>query len=1019
MKNKAFLILIKRKMEDNLQAVMKELRDMSFADFKKHILELDAPSLRQLKEVVDDLYYNTGEDTFEDYKYDFLKDTYSKVYPRDPMKVGATLREGENRVQLPYWLGSMDKIYPEDKSDISKWNRENPSSSYFISEKLDGVSCLLVVTDGEVNLYTRGDGEIGADISYLQNYVKGIPSNIKKEEGIAVRGELIISKDDFQKFYSKKYANARNLVSGIVNAKSLKEGSKHVNFVAYELIDPGMNTSIQEQFEKLQKNKFKTAKYVVTDEIDIDFLQQTLIDMKRESEYEMDGIIVQSNEPYFRVSSGNPSYAFAFKMLLENAIVETSVVKVEWNLSKRGQLKPRLQLVPIKTSGVTITYATAFNAKYVWENNLGPGAIVKVTRSGDVIPYIISVVQGAEEPQMPVDIDWRWNETHVDILTDSQEKELCVQLVVNFFSTFGIKFVSEATVTKLFENGFDTLMKIIRATPQELGKVEGLGQKSANRIVSNIHDGLQKVRLHQLMAASGVFGFGIGEKKLRKLLLQYPEILKVYMKKGSDDVKNKLLTLEGFSDKTADKIIDGIPAFFIFLRAIKPYIQIKKQQVVQQRFKDMKIVMTGFRDQGLQEIIENEGGQVTTSVSKNTSMVIAANPHESTGKAKTARSLGVQVFSRDEFNKKFFSGGLTTTPVSSNPFASKKKLSPVKSGQKTLDEMSKKNDKSSRILPSSFLPKSTQKKKEIEDTFIMKGKFNFDNPFAIFDFDGTLVKPNGARPFPKDKDDWTFFRSSVPEKIKNLIANDYQIVIVTDQSKSWKIDMIKEVIRNLELENVGVIIGTMEESKKPHPEYFLESIPEFEDRKNPLDFYVGDAAGRKGDWSDVDKKFAENLGLDFHTPEDFFESDEMVQHEDDFAIEEPEVVIMTGLPASGKSYFVNKFLVPHGYYLVDGDIHKTSKKMMTDAEKALSEGSKSVVFTATNLTREKRKEYIDFAKRKKMRVRCFWIDSPIEDILDRNKARPSPVPPVAIYSARKRLEPPSSDEGCTVVRIEQ
>lgn len=301
-----------------------------------------------------------------------------------------------------------------------------------------------------------------------------------------------------------------------------------------------------------------------------------------------------------------------------------------------------------------------------------------------------------------------------------------------------------------------------------------------------------------------------------------------------------------------------------------------------------------------------------------------------------------------------------------------------------------------------------------DNMFYTKGILDFTKPFAIFDFDGTIVHPNGARPFPKDKDDWTYTRKSVKKAIQN-IDNTHQIIIVTDQSKLWKIDMIKTVIDDLGINNIGIVISFEKDYKKPNTKLFKQFIKR--DMKEG-DFYVGDAAGRVEDWSDVDKMFAKNLGISFIPADQYFEKDKLTDFKENFYKTEPEVVIMVGLPGTGKTYFAEKHFGPYNYAILDGDIYKTPKKMMKVADEQLSKGKKSVVFVATNVTKEKRKEYIDYAKKKKMKVRCIWLHSPIQQILERNKGRPNPVPKIAIYTANKRFEEPNISEGCEVIKLE-
>ena len=127
-------------------------------------------------------------------------------------------------------------------------------------------------------------------------------------------------------------------------------------------------------------------------------------------------------------------------MLFNDQVVEATVKEVTWGKSKDKYLKPRIKIdPPIKLGGVTITFATAFNAKYVCDNKLGPGAKIKITRSGDVIPYITSIVKKASKPQMPSE-KYYWNETETDIILDSDDDlEVKIKKISYFFKILKAK----------------------------------------------------------------------------------------------------------------------------------------------------------------------------------------------------------------------------------------------------------------------------------------------------------------------------------------------------------------------------------------------------------------------------------------------------------------------------------------------------------------------------------------------------------------------------------------------------
>ena len=152
-------------------------------------------------------------------------------------------------------MGSLDKIKFEDTNKLDNWLVKYNSKEFLISDKLDCVSALFVYEKGYMKLYTRGDGIIGADISHLIKYIKDIPKEVK--EDIAIRGELIIKKAVFESKYAEKFANARNMVSGLVNSKSLRDGVKDINFIGYEIIN-NLTKQIKpsKQFKKIKELGF-------------------------------------------------------------------------------------------------------------------------------------------------------------------------------------------------------------------------------------------------------------------------------------------------------------------------------------------------------------------------------------------------------------------------------------------------------------------------------------------------------------------------------------------------------------------------------------------------------------------------------------------------------------------------------------------------------------------------------------------------------------------------------------------
>lgn len=682
----------------NFEAQIKRISQFDNDRLYEYFSTEPLPGLHALKLYTDDIYYNTGKESgLQDFQYDMLKDILQQRDPDYVVPIGVRIRESENRVELPYWLGSMDKkvareprsiffkeqeellvenfegdsdglyatidelwieLSDEEKEvyqkqaekelekEVGNWTRKNKSDEYILEYKLDGVSCLLIMNKGKIKLYTRGDGIIGADISYLAQYFESIPKNT--DLNIAVRGELIMKENVFKEKYSKEYANPRNMVSGRIGGKTVRKGLKDIEFVAYEIVGKGEMEKPSTQLKKLSDYGFSVVYSEVVKKFTVKSLTETLLRFKEESPYEIDGLIIQADKPYNRNKSGNPDYAFAFKLKTVASIVE--VLNVEWNVSQWGRFKPRVNFTPIWL-GVMVDYATGHNAKYILDNNIGPGAKIKVIRSGDVIPYIDEVVYSTEA-QMPEE-DYTWNETGVDIYTTEHNPIMCIKLIANFFAKLGIKHVSEATVEKMYEDGLDTLLKIIGAEKQRLMQIDRFKEKSVERIYNNIREGLQNVSIPVVLGSSGIFGFGMGRKRIVSLMNDIPDLLEICHNISKEELKERVMTVEGFSDKTADKVVNNAKWASIFIDALGEYATFKKAKKKAVDMKGLTFVFSGFRDVKLEEQVVDRGGKVSTSVSGKTTAVVAADKNSTTGKPKKAKEKGIPVYSKDEFKSKY------------------------------------------------------------------------------------------------------------------------------------------------------------------------------------------------------------------------------------------------------------------------------------------------------------------------------------------------------------------------------
>lgn len=621
-------------------------------DFKKKgISVLENLSKEELEDIIresNNAYYNE-QPFFTDNEYDIVKEFIQNKFPEDEvtLEVGAPVQK--NKVKLPYEMWSMDKIKP-DTNALTNW-MSTYNGPYVISCKLDGVSGMYIYDKKTPKLYTRGDGKVGQDVSHLIPFLK-----LPKKQGMVIRGEFIMSKKVFEEKYSKQFANARNLVAGIVNRQTLDDKIKDIDFVAYELITPQLRPS--EQMNTLKQIGAVVVQNQIEETLTNDSLSELLQKWRVESKYDIDGIIVTDDNVYPR-ESGNPKHAFAFKMVLSDQLAEVKVVDVIWTASKDGYLKPRVRIEPVQLGGVRVEYSTGFNGAFIENNKIGIGAIIQIVRSGDVIPYIKSVVQPASEPKMP-DVPYEWNNTHIDVvLKDKGDNQtVIVKNIAGFFKGIEVDGLGEGNVERIVKAGYNSIPKVIKMKKEDFLKVDGFKDTMANKLETGIKQKLLEAPLALIMASSNIFGRGFSKVKIEAILKEYPNVLK--SRESNDEKISKIQSIKGFSKTTAELFVENIPSFLSFLKEcnLDSKLEMNVTEPVQVKFDhplyEKAIIMTGFRDKNIEEKIKGVGARVASSVSKNVFVVLTKDKEEKTGKIEKARELGIMIMTPDEFLKEYF-----------------------------------------------------------------------------------------------------------------------------------------------------------------------------------------------------------------------------------------------------------------------------------------------------------------------------------------------------------------------------
>jgi NAD-dependent DNA ligase/predicted GIY-YIG superfamily endonuclease len=637
-----------------------------------------------LQEAIDNYYISELKENtlLTDNEYDILREYILKKDPSNALANDqqTQIKNDTTKVKLPYEMWSMDKIKP-DTNALTKF-KQTYKGPYVISAKVDGVSALYSTETGTPNLYKKGDGKYGFLINHILPYL-----NLPTQKNITLRGELMIKEETFKLKYKGQFSNSRNFIAGLVNRKKLTQAEidilQDIDFVAYEVIMP-QNLKPSEQFNKLVELNVVTVKNIQAlnyEQLTNDYLSNKLIEFRTTYEYSIDGIICIDNNLHERKSK-NPEHAFAFKMVLTDQVIEAKVLDVLWSVSKDGLIKPRVQFEPVTIGGVTITYATGINARFIVDNNIGLGALVSLTRSGDVIPKITSVIVPAQKPIMPstTEYDYIWNSTNVDIILKNVKSDPRVNIksITKFFKDLEIEGLGEKNIEKIINSGADSIHKIINLSLEDLMNVEGFQKKMATKIKTSMQKQLSEASIAKIAAASNIFGRGVAERTINAILKVEPTILT--SEASIEEKISKLSAIEGVGEKTAAQFVKAIPEFIEFITLIKPDFQTqttqtktkeaeakeakeeaKEEEEAQDHALKNKIIVfsdfdktSKYTKKELEKVLAKFEPIIETTVKKSTNILIIGDSLSSSTKVETAKKIGtIEIITLDDFLEKY------------------------------------------------------------------------------------------------------------------------------------------------------------------------------------------------------------------------------------------------------------------------------------------------------------------------------------------------------------------------------
>ena len=590
-----------------------------------------------------DLQYFLGKPEISDTEYDKLRTKAQAQFPDDPYFKTVGTKTKDKKTQLPYVLGSLNKV----KSDtVVDWIRKN-SDWFVVSEKIDGVSIYVVYLDGDVEwAATRGDGYHGQDIT--DKAKRFCPP--WSEDGVWIlRGEATLSGDPKLLGYKTK----RNGCAGILN----RDGLKHNNWIKpyfYEVIeappefDDHMKTELG-RWSLLERFTFNMPRYysmpIAKSESDENILHRlTMVYTEAKArDYDVDGLVICVSKSV-RENVEYPEKKVAFKVNEE--AVEATVIGIEWNTSRAGRIIPVVLIEPLEIQGVTIQRVTGHNYRYIASNSIKEGTKIGIVRSGDVIPYITEVFTEKNGLFSQCEICPSCGEIPkikgVDIVCENEfcGKKIYLKLE-HWLRALGAEGISHKTLEKI---GVNTIPGLYEIDEFDIMEIEGFGVKRANQV----HDIIQRTLRTDdtsLLRAMGIPGVG---RTASKALINHFGSIDVVMTSHEEQLKK----VDGVGPILAKNIKWWQDRCIVLLRQLgKIGLQLTREEKVESQMTGMIFSMTGklpMKRDLLVKLIESHGGIWKNSVTKKTHYLITNNPGSTSGKMKNATKYGTRVISFDD-----------------------------------------------------------------------------------------------------------------------------------------------------------------------------------------------------------------------------------------------------------------------------------------------------------------------------------------------------------------------------------
>ena len=653
---------------------------------------------KRIEDLVDELnryayeYYSLDNPSVTDKEYDekyyelkALEEETNYILPYSPtLRVGDKVLAGFNKYTHKARLWSLDKA--QSIVELKNWHTRNlkfisemnakgemlPAPRYVITKKFDGLTVNLTYDEnGRLSAAaTRGNGEVGEEISAQIRTIKSIPLKVDNNDLFEIHGEAIMTTEAFENYNKTAVIplkNLRNGAAGALRNLNLKETAKR-NLSAF-FYDVGYKEgegfdSYEEMLNFIREKGFPMDEYIryctTIEEIEkeIEYIKSIRFDLN----YDIDGIVIAIDDMRTRELMGYtvkfPKWSIAYKFEAQESV--TKLLDVEWNVGRSGRVGPTAILEPIDLAGVTVKRATLNNIDDIRRKGVRIGADVFVRRSNDVIPEIMGVVEqsleGTEEINVPENCPacgahLVQNGVHYFCENTLTCKPQMVKSIVHFASrdAMNIEGFSEKTAEQLFEKlDIKSMADLYKLNKDELLQLDKFGPKKAQNLLDAIERS-KDCELYRFIYSLGITNVGV---------------------KTAKDLVNKFKSIEGLKNATFEELVavqdvgdvvaQCVMEFFKEEKAISTINELldlgvnpifEEKQIISSPFEGKTVVVTGtlnnYSRGEIKAKLELLGAKVSGSVSKKTDFVIAGE--EAGSKLDKAIQLGVKVLNEEEF----------------------------------------------------------------------------------------------------------------------------------------------------------------------------------------------------------------------------------------------------------------------------------------------------------------------------------------------------------------------------------